>query len=65
MEGDIMIFKFNGGHGAVICSRCGKIVYSGTSIPDEIRKLLRDCKDYDSLPNVYCPGCSDEIDHIL
>mgnify|MGYP006907967850 FL=1 len=60
-----MIYKFNDGYGAVLCSRCGKIVYSGTSIPEVIRKRIRNSEDVSSLPDVYCPECSNEIDHIL
>lgn len=34
-EYDKLIFKFNGGNGAVLCSNCFKIIFSGKEIPNE------------------------------
>mgnify|MGYP006907953361 CR=1 FL=1 len=60
-----MICKFNDGYGAVLCSRCGKIVYLGSQIPSAIQKLIMNSKDTSELPDIFCPECSDELDHIL
>lgn len=46
-----MIYKFNGGKGAVLCSRCRKIVYIG--------------KPADNNLDVYCEECKRAADHLF
>lgn len=48
-----MIFKFNGGMGAVLCGRCHKILYSGNNIPQYIIDAVRNGTIND-LPDIYC-----------
>ena len=33
-DSDRLVFKFNGGIGAVLCSNCGKIILRGNDIPE-------------------------------
>jgi hypothetical protein len=39
-EHDRLIFKFNGGRGAILCSNCFCIVYEGSKIPDEYKDVM-------------------------
>lgn len=39
-EYDRLVYKFNGGRGAVLCSNCYTIVYEGSRIPDEYKDVM-------------------------
>lgn len=39
-EHDRLIYKFNGGRGAVLCSNCFAIIYEGSRIPDEYKDVM-------------------------
>ena len=49
-----MIVKFNGGLGAILCSKCGKILYTFANMPKEISDRMSKTTDYSKLPDVYC-----------
>ena len=51
-----VIFKFNGGHGAVLCNCCRRIVMAGHEIPDDIFKAAtgRGNKSLDDFEPVFC-----------
>ena len=38
-----LIFKFNGGRGAILCNTCGKIIFSGKSIPKHLPEGAQFC----------------------
>lgn len=48
-----MIFKFNSGNGAILCSRCGVILKSGRQIPDYVWEAVRN-GTVSELPDMYC-----------
>ena len=48
-----MIFKFNNGQGAILCGRCGRILYEGERIPDDIKEAIRTGVIV-QLPDIYC-----------
>lgn len=48
-----MNFRFNGGRGAILCSKCGKILAEGSEIPESVWKAVREGRVKD-LPNAYC-----------
>lgn len=57
-----MVFKFNNGNGAILCSNCGKIMYSGTSISQEMFTAINN-EGAESLPDVFCcDACEEEYD---
>ena len=35
-----LIFKFNGGRGAILCNNCFAIVYEGSQIPDKYKNVI-------------------------
>ena len=60
-----MIVKFNGGLGAILCSKCGKILYTFANMPKEISDRMSKTKDYSKLPDVYCEDNCEESYRIL
>lgn len=55
-----MIFKFNGGIGAVLCSNCHRILMAGREIPKYIWDAVND-DGADKLPDMYCEDCKKKI----
>lgn len=52
-----MIFKFNGGQGAVLCGKCNKVLYEGSRIPKYITDAVMN-GTIDELPDLFCEdGC--------
>jgi hypothetical protein len=51
---DKAIFKFNGGNGALLCSKCNVIIKTGKDFTEEEKKALRGEK---KLPAKYCDKC--------
>lgn len=59
-----MIFKFNSGNGAILCSRCGAILKSGKQIPDYVWEAVRN-GTVSKLPDMYCEdGCEKSMEEI-
>lgn len=48
-----MTFKFNGGRGAILCSKCGVILKSGSQIPEYVWEAVRN-GTVSQLPDMYC-----------
>ena len=48
------IFKFNGGSGALLCSKCSAIIKTGSEFTDEEWKAM---KGEVELPPQYCEQC--------
>lgn len=48
-----MTFKFNGGKGAILCSKCGVILKSGSQIPEYVWEAVRN-GTVSQLPDMYC-----------
>ncbi len=48
-----MKFKFNGGHGAILCERCGVILKQGKDIPEYVWEAVKNGTVKD-LPGMYC-----------
>lgn len=48
-----MKFKFNNGNGAILCSRCGKILKAGGSIPEYVWVAVKN-GTVNELPDMYC-----------
>ena len=59
IEDNHLIFKFNGGAGAVLCSNCRKIIYSGKNIPEEI------LEGKDTSPKFCSKECENEFNSYL
>jgi len=38
MKKEKIIYKFNGGLGAVLCNNCHAIIWTGNNMPDELKK---------------------------
>lgn len=55
-----LVYKFNGGAGAVLCSNCYKIIYAGSSIPDEYRDVVIAGKQEEFGPVFCCDDCRKE-----
>lgn len=59
----VMIFKFNGGNGAFLCSRCRKILYTLSTLPTELYDKGLEMKNkygqpsWEKLPDIYCKDC--------
>ena len=52
-----MIFKFNSGNGAILCSKCGVILKSGSQILEYVWEVVRN-GTVSQLPDMYCEdGC--------
>lgn len=65
-----MIYKFNGGEGAVLCENCRKIIYTASTLPMGLRKLMyhaeKNGKPYSSLPPVYCcEDCKESMTEVI
>lgn len=50
MMKDHLIFKFNSGIGAVLCSNCRKIIMSGGRIPE----YIWNAKNIEDIPPMFC-----------
>lgn len=48
-----MRFKFNGGNGAILCRRCGRILLEGSNIPDYVWDAVGN-GTVRELPDMYC-----------
>ena len=48
------IFKFNGGHGALLCSKCKVIIKTGWKFTEEEKMAI---KGKANLPAQYCDKC--------
>ena len=57
---DRLIYKFNGGAGAVLCSNCYCIVCEGSRIPDEYRDAVIADKQEEFGPVFCCDDCRKE-----
>lgn len=57
---DRLIYKFNGGAGAVLCSNCYKIICEGSRIPDEYRGVVIAGKQEEFGPVFCCDDCRKE-----
>lgn len=59
------IFKFNGGAGALLCSKCKVIIKIGKDFTEEEKQSI---KGYIKLPSIYCEKCkigiSDKSKHM-
>lgn len=59
-----LLFKFNGGYGAVLCNNCHTIVFSGNEIPQYIWCAIKD-NDEETLKRVgpvfCCEECKEEF----
>lgn len=53
-------FKFNGGHGAVLCSNCSVIIMQGSHIPKDIWDAVNNEKLKDIPPMFCCKECEEE-----
>lgn len=56
-----MIYKFNGGSGAILCSKCRAMIYRGEGIPQYIRDAIKNGDVYD-LPDLLCDKCKEKKD---
>ena len=54
MAKEYAIFKFNGGLGALLCSKCKVIIKTGKDFTEEEKKAI---KGYIKLPPQYCEKC--------
>lgn len=53
-----MKFRFNGGRGAILCSKCGVILKEGSAIPQEVWDAINRGENVRDLPDWYCEdGC--------
>lgn len=59
-----MKFKFNGGNGAILCSRCGVILKSGNEIPEYVWDAVKK-GTVDKLPDMYCEDNCERSKKIL
>ena len=59
-EHDKLVFKFNGGRGAVLCSNCYTIVYEGSRIPDEYKDAMFNKRENNFEPVFCCDECKKE-----
>lgn len=51
------IFKFNGGLGALLCSKCRVIIKTGKDFTEDEKKAM---KGEINLPPQYCKNCKNE-----
>ena len=51
------IFKFNGGLGALLCSKCRVIIKTGKDFTEDEKKAM---KGEINLPSQYCKNCKNE-----
>jgi hypothetical protein len=64
MKKEMLIFKFNGGNGAVLCNNCHVIIHSGSQIPPEMWDAATHKKEhtYESIgPQFCCEKCKEEF----
>ena len=60
---DRLIFKFNGGIGAILCSNCGKIIATGNRIPERFWDAAtgKNGETYEDIgPQFCCENCISE-----
>lgn len=53
-ENDRLIFKFNGGNGAVLCSNCYKIICEGTQISNNYLNSIKNGQHGQQTEPVFC-----------
>jgi len=61
MEDNHIIFKINGGSGAILCSNCRKIICTGDRIPKYIWDALKTHTIDDLPPQFCCQECQDNF----
>ena len=59
MAKDKIVYKFNSGNLAILCSKCSKIIKTGIDFTEEELKDIK--RKYRKLPAQYCDECSLEI----
>ena len=59
-DNDKLIFKFNGGRGAVLCSNCFCVMYEGKYIPAEYTEAICNDKQKEFGPAFCCETCKQE-----
>ena len=59
-EYDRLVYKFNGGRGAVLCSNCFAIIYEGSRIPDEYKDAMVNGQENNFEPVFCCDECKKE-----
>lgn len=59
-----MKFKFNDGHGAILCERCGVILKQGKDIPEYVWEAVKNGTVKD-LPGMYCEDNCERSKRIL
>ena len=52
------IFKYNGGNGALLCSKCRVIIKTGVDFTEEEKKAI---KGEIELPPQFCEKCKNKI----
>lgn len=52
-----LIFKFNGGRGAILCSNCFAIIYEGSHIPDKYKNVIFNKQQNNFGPIFCCEEC--------
>jgi hypothetical protein len=57
MAQETAIFKYNGGLGALLCSKCKVIIKIGKDFTEEENKAI---KGYIKLPPQYCDKCKNK-----
>lgn len=55
-----LIYKFNGGNGAVLCSNCYKIMYEGSNIPEDMMNAVKNGQQKEFGPVFCCDYCEKE-----
>jgi hypothetical protein len=53
-----IIYKFNSGNLAILCSRCSKIIKTGIDFTEQELKDIK--RKYRKLPAQYCETCKEE-----
>lgn len=57
---DRLIYKFNGGRGALLCSNCYVVICEGKDLSDEIRNAIINDKQEEFGPVFCCEQCKKE-----
>jgi hypothetical protein len=56
------IFKFNGGLGALLCSKCRTIIKTGSQMTDQEKNAM---KGLELLPPAFCSKCATGVHYVL
>ena len=59
-----MVFKFNDGRGAILCSKCGVILKQGDEIPKYVWEAVKK-GTVSQLPDMYCEDNCERSKKIL